>query len=102
MNEDHVVHSDGNDERPNLWLVPESNWAHLVFNGLNIHHTNEKNWVRAASVKLINSFFSDNTRGFIHKGTDPIPGSRKETRNTTFVGFTRNTGHRKGDLRSYA
>ena len=87
-------HQSQEDNRPDLWRKPLGNWATLVFNGLNCHHTNEKNWVRAASFDLINSQFSDNSRGWTNKGTGPVWGSRKHVRNCTFVGYTRNTGHR--------
>lgn len=39
-----------NDDRPNLWSKPETNWARLEFHGFKIHHMNEKNWARNADV----------------------------------------------------
>ena len=39
-----------NDERPNLWAKPETNWARLEFHGFKIHHMNEKNWARNSDV----------------------------------------------------
>ena len=66
MNEDHRTKDEAaNDDRPNLWADPMSNWADLHFNGLNIHHTNEKNWSRGASIHPSNCHFSDNTRGWV-------------------------------------
>ena len=95
MNEDHRTKDEAaNDDRPNLWADPMSNWADLHFNGLNIHHTNEKNWSRGASIHLSNCHFSDNTRGWVHKGTAPVPGATKSFTNSHFVGFTPNTGHK--------
>ena len=33
QNESHFVQPNANDNRPNLWNVPKSNWAVLVFEG---------------------------------------------------------------------
>ena len=82
------------EQRPNLWAAPQGNWARLEFNNMNIHHTNEKNWARGADIHLDNAQFSDNTRGWIHKGTGPVPGATKSLTNSKFVAYTRNTGHR--------
>ena len=43
---------------------------------------------------ISNCHFSDNSRSWIHKGTNPTAGATKSVTNTTFVGFTRNTGHK--------
>ena len=94
QNETHFVQPNANDNRPNLWSVPKSNWAELVFEGINCHHTNEKNWIRAATTHVFNSQFSDNTRAWINKGTGPVPGAHKLMKNVTFDGFTKNTGHK--------
>ena len=82
------------DPRPNLWQKPESNWAKIEFNGLNMHHTNEKNWARGADMHLQGCQFSDNTRGWVHKGTAPTPGATKSVTDSIFVGYTKNTGHK--------
>ena len=59
-----------------------------------MHHTNEKNWARGADMHLDGCQFSDNTRGWVHKGTGPTPGATKSLTNSIFVGFTKNTGHK--------
>ena len=74
--------------------MEKGNWARLEFNNMNIHHTNEKNWARGADIHLDGAQFSDNTRGWIHKGTAPVPGATKSLTNSKFVAYTRNTGHR--------
>ena len=95
MDEDHYTAAEYNDDpRPNLWKKPGGNWARIEFNNLNIHHTNEKNWARGADFHVDGAVFSDNSRGWIHKGTSPTPGSTKSVTNSVFVGFTRNAGHK--------
>ena len=95
LDEDHYTAAEYNDDpRPNLWKKPGGNWARIEFNGLNIHHTNEKNWARGADFHVDGAVFSDNSRGWIHKGTSPTPGSTKSVTNSVFVGFTRNAGHK--------
>ena len=59
-----------------------------------MHHTNEKNWARGADMHLSGCQFSDNTRGWVHKGTQPTPGATKSVTDSIFVGFTKNTGHK--------
>ena len=92
--DESLITPANSEGRPNLWAVPEGNWARLEFNNMNIHHTNEKNWARGADIHLDNAQFSDNTRGWIHKGTAPVPGATKSLTNSLFVAYTRNTGHR--------
>ena len=85
------------DDRPHLWKNSEDGqprWADNIFNQMNIHHTDGLNWARGCGFSVINSQFSDNFRSWINKGTGPCPGSIKAIRNSTFIGFTRNTGHR--------
>ena len=96
MDAEHRTPSqEGEDIRPDFWAKPEGNWAKMEFNGLNIHHTNEKNWARGASMHLSDCHFSDNSRSWLHKaGANPTAGANKSVTNTTFVGFTRNTGHK--------
>ena len=87
----------------------------MHFDNWNIHHTYEKNWIRNSLILMDGWQFSDNQRGWIIKagfnersstrrffhflesclksGT-PISGSYKLLKNSTFVGFTPNTGHR--------
>ena len=44
--------------------------------------------------KVTNGQFSDNKRGYVIKATTPLFGAQKSVINSTFVGMTRNTGHR--------
>ena len=83
-----------NDPRPNVWSNPLSNWARLELNGWNLHHTMGKNWARNANVHLWGWQFSDNHRGYVIKTTSPIMGAQKSLGGSTFVGMTKNTGHR--------
>ena len=82
------------DPRPNVWANPLSNWAKLELNGWNLHHTMGKNWARNANVHLWGWQFSDNHRGYVIKTTSPIMGAQKSLGGSTFVGMTKNTGHR--------
>ena len=82
------------DERPNFWAKPNGNWARLELTGWKIHHTLNKNWARNADVQVINGQFSDNNRGYVIKATTPVYGAQKSVINSTFVGMTRNTGHK--------
>ena len=85
---------ENGDPRPNVWANPLSNWARLELNGWNLHHTMGKNWARNANVHLWGWQFSDNHRGYVIKTTSPIMGAQKSLGGSTFVGMTKNTGHR--------
>ena len=82
------------DPRPNVWANPLSNWAKLELNGWNLHHTMGKNWARNANVHLWGWQFSDNHRGYVIKTTSPIMGAQKSLGGSTFLGMSKNTGHR--------
>ena len=87
------------DLRPNLWERPESNWADEYFVGFKVHHTTRSNKIEGANVHIENWQVSDNAKGFELVTSEGVFGAKKTIKDSTFVGFTRNTGHmRCGEL----
>ena len=71
-----------------------NNFAVLHFDDWKIHHTWKTNWIRNAISLQSGWQFSDNKRSQLMKGSNRIPGAYKNFNDGTYVGFTRNTGHR--------
>ena len=88
-NEDRKI----DDLRPNLWERPESNWADEYFVGFKVHHTTKTNKIEGANVHLENWQVSDNAKGFESVTSEGVYGAKKTITDSTFVGFTKNTGH---------
>ena len=91
------------DPRPNLWTTKDhgrNNFAVLNFDDWKIHHTWSVNWIRNAISLSTGWQMSDNRRSQLLKGSNRIPGAYKNFNNGLFVGFSRNTGHRKCDKKA--
>ncbi|CBY20187.1 unnamed protein product [Oikopleura dioica] len=83
------------DLRPNVWTSPSANWADQYFVGFKMHHIANKNTIAGAANHLEGWQVSDCFKGYELQATRNTIGSTRSIKDSTFVGFSKNTGHQR-------